>query len=283
MRDDRSIASAIERARKTLDQAGIADAQLSAEILLAHTLNLSRTSLRTWPERALDPDALRTFDAWVARRASGEPIAYLTGTREFWSLDLHVTPATLIPRAETERLVERALACLPVNAECRVADLGTGTGAIALAIARERPRCHVVAIDVSGDAVTVARENTARLGCANVEIRLGDWYGAIAREQFDVIVSNPPYIAVDDPHLGRGDLRFEPRCALTCGADALRDLRLIIGDAPTHLVEGGVLLVEHGYDQRDAVCELFRATGFRDIEVFDDYAGLPRGVSGRRA
>jgi release factor glutamine methyltransferase len=275
-----TVAQAIRRARELLTRSGVEDARLEAEVLLAHALRSDRTSLRAFPERTIASDARCAFEDLLEKRATGVPVAYLTGVREFWSLELNVTPATLIPRAETERLVDLALEVIPGDAAWSVADLGTGSGAIALALARERPRCRVVATDVSSPAIAVAAENALRHGLANIEWRVGDWFAATPREQFDVVVSNPPYIAAGDPHLARGDLRFEPVQALTCGDDALRDLRTIISSAPLHLRAEGTLLVEHGFDQRDAVRDLFRASGFRNIEVFDDYAGVPRVVRG---
>ncbi len=277
-----TLAAALERARSLLRQAGIDDAPLSAEILLAHVLGVTRTSLRTWPERPVDGDILRMFDDGIARRARGEPIAYITGRREFWSLDLRVTTTTLIPRAETERIVELALDQFPVDAQRRIADLGTGSGAIALAIARERPGCHVVATDVSRDAVAVAVANAERLGINNVQFRVGDWYAAIAGEMFDVIVSNPPYVAHGDAHLARGDLRFEPALALASGDGGLRDIRQIVAHAGRHLNVGGALMIEHGYDQRSAVADCFRAAGFVNVQTHDDYAGTPRVVAGTK-
>jgi release factor glutamine methyltransferase len=277
-----TIAQALQRAREQLSRSGVEDAPLESEVLLAHAICSDRASLRAFPERALAADVALKFDDWVRRRATGVPIAYLTGVREFWSLELAVTPATLIPRAETERLVELALDRIPRDVQRTVADLGTGSGAIALALARERPRCRVVAIDISTQAIAVAKANAARLGIANVECRVGDWFAATPGERFDVVVSNPPYVAEGDPHLARGDLRFEPKGALAAGDDGLCDLRAIITAAPDYLGAEGVVLVEHGFDQRAAVQGLFRDAGLRNIEVFDDHAGIARVVRGTR-
>lgn len=189
------------------------------------------------------------FEALLARRQAGEPVAYLLGRQGFWSLELEVSPATLIPRPETELLVELALARLPAGQSLRVADLGTGSGAIALALARERPQAHVVATDASAEALTVARRNAARLGLGRVEFRDGDWLVPLAQERFDLIASNPPYIEQDDPHLAQGDLRFEPPAALASGADGLDAIRVIVRDAGRHLHPGGWLLLEHGWNQ----------------------------------
>ncbi|GAP66110.1 (protein release factor)-glutamineN5-methyltransferase [Mizugakiibacter sediminis] len=228
----------------------------------------------------MDEAAQAVFAALLARRLAGEPVAYLVGRRGFWSLELEVTPATLIPRAETERLVELALARLPADAAARVADLGTGSGAIALAIARERPRARVVATDASAEALAVARRNAARLGLGNVVFAQGDWCAALGEARdFDLIVSNPPYIAAGDPHLGEGDLRFEPAAALASGADGLDAIRRIVRDARAHLRPGGGLLFEHGYRQGAAVRALLAAAGYREVFSARDLEGRER-VSG---
>jgi len=213
-------------------------------------------------------------------------VAYLTGVREFWGLPLLVSPAVLIPRPETETLVEVALARLPTERPVRVLDLGTGSGAIALAIARERPRAHVLATDRSAEALAVAGENARRLRLANVTFARADWFVGLPHEvddtPFDLIASNPPYVADRDPHLAEGDLRFEPRAALTPGGDGLGALRTIVAGAGEHLALGGTLVVEHGYGQSEAVRALFAATGFADIVVARDLAGIPRVVAGVR-
>ncbi len=198
-----------------------------------------------------DADSVQRFNALIRRRAAGEPIAYITGTRDFWSLTLEVTPATLIPRPETERLVELALERLPAGGS--VVDLGTGSGAIALAIAKERQDVTVVAVDVSAAALDVARRNARRLGLERVEFVQGDWFAPLNRRRFNLIVSNPPYIEADDHHLGEGDLRFEPASALASGVDGLDDIRRIASGVGTHLLQGGAVLVEHGWNQGDAV------------------------------
>ena len=208
-------------------------------------------------------------------------MAYLTGAQGFWTLDLAVTPATLIPRPETELLVELALARIPRDAATRIADLGTGSGAIALAIAKERPRAAVVATDASGAALDVARANANRNGIANVEFRHGDWLAPLEGEMFDLVASNPPYIAVGDPHLDAGDLRFEPPAALSSGTDGLDAIRRIVGDTPTHLHGDGWLLLEHGWDQGDAVRELLSAAGFVDVATERDLEGRDRVSLGR--
>lgn len=256
------------------------DARAEAALLLADTLGVSQTWLYAHGDDEVDAPRARTFDALVERRVAGEPVAYLLGRRGFWRFDLQVSPATLIPRPETERLVELALERLPTDRDVRVADLGTGTGAIALAIAHDRPRATVIATDASVEALSVARANAITLGLS-VDFRLGDWLAPLAGEAFDLIASNPPYIADDDVHLGQGDLRFEPRGALASGADGLDDLRRIAAQAPGHLVSGGWLLVEHGWEQGAAVRALFEANGFESVETVQDWERRDRVTLGR--
>jgi release factor glutamine methyltransferase len=257
--------------------------RLDAEVLLGHVIDRSRTQLLARPDTAVEPAALQRFRHLVARRVQGEPIAYLTGWREFWSRRFRVTPTTLIPRPETELLVELALEILPRDASLRIADLGTGSGAIALTLALERPVCKVVATDLSASALDVARDNAQRLGAANVECRAGDWCAALHGERFDLIVSNPPYVGADDPHLQQGDLRFEPRQALASGSSGLEAIERIITAAPAHLVRGGWLLLEHGYDQADSVAALLQRCGYAQIEQRADIGGHRRAVAARHA
>jgi release factor glutamine methyltransferase len=253
--------------------------RVDAELLLLHILQRPSSWLYTHADDVLEMDVQTTYAALVDRRAAGEPLAYITGRRGFWSLDLEVTPATLIPRPETELLVEQALQRLPVDAACDVADLGTGSGAIALAIACERPGARVVATDASSDALVVAQRNAQRHGIANVAFMQGDWLAPLAGRRFEVIVSNPPYIEAADPHLGQGDLRFEPAGALAAGADGLDDIRRIVRDARKHLQPGGWLLFEHGWNQGDAARQLLREAGYaevftaRDLELRDRVSG----------
>lgn len=256
--------------------------RIDAELLLLHVLGKPRSWLFGHDTDALDMGDVAAFEALVARREAGEPVAYLTGRRGFWTLELAVTPATLIPRPETELLVERALERLPRDAAARIADLGTGSGAIALALAKERPRARVIATDASEAALIVACANAAENGIDNTEFRHGSWFAPLAGERFDLIASNPPYIEADDPHLGQGDLRFEPMSALASGGDGLDDLRVIVGEAPSHLVDGGWLLVEHGWNQGAAVRALFADAGFIDIETARDLEGRERVTLGRR-
>ena len=256
--------------------------RLDAELLLAHSLRQPRSYLRTWPERHPGETETTAFQALLARRLAGEPIAHLLGVREFWSLALTVTPDTLIPRPEPERLVELALLHIPADRPATVADLGTGSGAIALAIASERPAARVLAMDRSPAALAVARDNAGALALGNVEFREGDWCAGLPAGHFNLILSNPPYIAAQDPHLTRGDARFDPRNALVSGPDGLDDLREIIPAALPCLKPGGWLLVEHGHDQGPAVEALFAAAGYRDIRDHADLAGKPRVIEGRR-
>lgn len=276
----RSIAALLAAASAQL--AELSDsARLDAEVLLAHALGKPRAYLHTWPERTPAPAAIRAFAALHARRLAGEPIAYIIGQREFWSLNLAINPNTLIPRPETELLVELALARLPHDRFCTVADLGTGSGAIALALAHERGNARVIATDTSWEALALARRNAEHLSLANIDLRHGDWYEALHGERCALIVSNPPYITSGDPHLKRGDVRYEPRLALDGGADGLDAIRAIVACAPAHLEPGGWLLLEHGHDQGERVPELLRAAGFLDVSDHRDGAGWARVSTAR--
>jgi release factor glutamine methyltransferase len=276
---DRTFAAVLRAA--TAQLAMHESARLDAELLLAEVLGQPRSHLHAWPERALTDAQFQSFAALVARRAAGEPIAHILGRKEFWSLELEVTPATLIPRPETELLVELALARIPADAAWDIADLGTGSGAIALAVARERPNCRVMASDIATDALAVAERNAHRLGLDNVRFMHGAWYLPLGATRFEVILSNPPYIRSDDPHLHQGDVRFDPRAALVAGTQGLDDLRRIVAGAPDHLLPGGWLLLEHGYDQGAAVADLFVQAGFSAVETVCDLGGQPRVTLGR--
>ncbi len=250
-----------------------------ANILVAHALGLSAVELYAHPERAVSPGESQRALAWIARRAAGEPVAYLIGEREFYGLVLEVTPAVLIPRPETELVVELALARLPTKGVLRVLDLGTGSGAIAIAIAHARPTARVCAMDRSAAALAVAHGNARRHHLDNLNFVQGAWLTPFAHEHFDLIVSNPPYVGAGDPHLAQGDLRFEPTLALPSGADGLDDLRRIITAAPQHLRAGGRLILEHGAEQQPAVIELLAAQKFIECQCHRDLAGLPRAIS----
>lgn len=252
-----------------------------AEILLEHVTGKARTYLLAFGETLLTPEQEAQLAALLARRKTGEPVAHLTGEREFWSLPLYVSAATLIPRPDTECLVEQALARLP-DGPCRILDLGTGTGAIALALASERPDCQVTAVDVMPDAVALAQRNLARLGFSNVQINQSSWFSALAQHTFEMIVSNPPYIDEHDPHLSQGDVRFEPLTALVAANDGLADIEHIITTAREHLVPGGWLLLEHGWTQGAAVRALFSSAGYASVETCRDYGGNERLTLGKR-
>jgi release factor glutamine methyltransferase len=249
---------------------------LDAEVLLAEVLEKPRSYLYAWPQQQVAAADLQAFEQSLQRRSAGEPIAYITGHREFWSLDLIVSPATLIPRPDTELLVELALQHIAPATRSAIADLGTGSGAIALAIARERPQACVVASDISAAALAVARINAARLKIVNVRFVQGDWGEALHGAMFDVIVANPPYIEDNSPYLLCGDVRFEPRQALTAGADGLSALRIIIEQAAAHLQTGGWLLFEHGHEQGAAAGELLHSAGYINVSDFADMAGHSR-------
>ena len=249
--------------------------RLDAELLLAHALGKSRSYLHTWPERELPAELIATFEACVARRRSGEPVAYILGRQGFWSLELDVAHHTLIPRPDTELLVETALALLPTT-PLAVLDLGTGSGAIALALACERPVWQVVGVDRVPEAVALASGNRERLQLNNAVFAESHWFAALAGQRFALIVSNPPYIAAADPHLSQGDVRFEPSSALVAGIDGLDDIRQIIQQAPEHLNAAGWLLLEHGFDQAEAVRDLLDKRGFVQVQSRRDLGGHQR-------
>ena len=252
--------------------------RLEAQLLLDAAGGGNRVTQLTWPEREASTEVSAHFAQLCERRLAGEPMAYLLGEREFFGLDLQVSPAVLIPRPDTETLVEQALLRLPASA--RVLDLGTGSGAVALALAHARPDAEVWALDVSAPALAQAEANGQRLGL-QVTWRLSDWFAAVAGERFALLVSNPPYIAADDPHLQQGDLRFEPAGALTDFADGLSAIRQLAAGAPAHLLPGGWLLIEHGWQQADAVQAILRQTGFAEVASWQDLAGHQRVSGGR--
>ena len=279
------MASTIDRTIRQATQqlaASSPSPRLDAEVLVMHVTGLTRTALITRAQELLLPENNERLHELLTRRAHGEPIAYLTGRREFWSLDLCVTPDVLIPRPETELLVEQALARIPDDAPWVIADLGTGSGAIALAIARERPRCRVMATDISVAALAVAQANAQHLGIPNLEFRHGEWLTPFTGETLDMVVSNPPYVASGDAHLAQGDVRFEPRMALVAGADGLDAIRRVAAGAAAHLRPGGWLLLEHGYNQATAVRTLLQAHGYTTVATCRDMAGNERVSSGCR-
>lgn len=257
-------------------------ARREAELLLELALEVDRAWLFAHPEAQPEAAARARFEALLARRAAGEPLAYVRGRAGFWTLELAVGPATLIPRPETELLVEAALARLAPDMPWRVADLGTGSGAIALALACERPRIEVLATDASPAALEQAEANARRLGIDHVAFARGHWCQALGGARFDLIVSNPPYIAASDPHLAQGDLRFEPRTALVSGADGLEAIGCILAEAPAHLEDGGWVLLEHGWEQGEAVRELLHRHGFAAVETLRDLEGRERVSLGQK-
>ncbi len=247
----------------------------SGEILLGFILRQTRAYLYTYPDKIIPEDKHQRFQNLKTKRAQGVPIAYLLGEKEFYSLRFKVTPDTLIPRPETELLIDTVLEILP-SEQAKVLDLGTGSGVIAITLAKLRPHLQVMATDFSAPALQVAKDNAKQYDLTNIEFLLSHWFDSIAPQAFDIIVSNPPYIADRDPHLKQGDVRFEPETALQSGAEGLDDLKQIIKLAPAYLVSGGSLLVEHGFDQADAVQALFKTAGFHKISTVKDLAGLAR-------
>jgi release factor glutamine methyltransferase len=256
------------------------DAIREIQIMLQYILGVDRAWCISNDEKLLSTDIEKALTGYVKRRLSGEPLSYIVGFREFYGLSLKTTPATLIPRHDTETLVDAFFEKVLKDATLRVLDLGTGTGAIALAIAGNRPNLKIVATDFSSQALSIAKENATNLDLAHVSFIHSDWFSALMGEKFDVILSNPPYIAIDDEHLKQGDLRFEPLSALASGADGLDDIRKIIQDAPDYLNPNGWLMLEHGYDQADAVAALLKARGFSKIDHAKDIAGTLRVTFG---
>lgn len=264
-----------------------ATARIEVQMLLQHVCGVSRAFLIAHPEWVPPPEQEAAYRALLQRRLDGEPLAYLLGEREFFGLSFQVSPATLIPRPDTELLVELALQRLSEPSRTgdmqptRILDLGTGSGAIALSVAHARPDLDVTAVDASIAALEVARENARRLDLRNVRLLPSDWFSALGSERYDLILSNPPYIAADDPHLAQGDLRFEPGSALASGADGLDDIRRIVALAPAHLNAGGWLMFEHGYDQAERARKLLDAGGFAEVFSARDLAGIERVSGGR--
>ena len=269
------IMQLIEDATKQLQT--ISDSShLDAELLLCSVLKKDRSFLKAWPEHEIEQQQLNSFQQLLKQRIQGRPVAHILGERGFWSLNLNVTPDTLIPRPDTERLVELALEIIPENAEWEILDLGTGTGAIALSLAKENPACHITATDQSIAALDVAKQNAEKNHISNIEFMQSDWFDKTGDQKFNMIVSNPPYIKENDPHLKQGDVRFEPLSALTSGTDGLDDIRIIIKNSSNHLTSNGVLLIEHGYEQADAVCDLLNAANFTQVRDFKDDNDNPR-------
>jgi release factor glutamine methyltransferase len=256
------------------------EAKLEAQLLLKNLLNVNRAWLISHQNDVLEANINEAYRVLINRRLNGEPIAYILGTREFYGLNLKVTPATLIPRPDTETLVDVALAKIPLQKNLNICDLGTGSGAIALAIAKHRPQAFVLALDASQATLDIAIDNAKNLAIANAKFILSDWFNALKNEKFDIIVSNPPYIEVDDAHLSQGDLRFEPIAALASGQDGLDDIRRIINQAPQHLNPHCWLLLEHGYNQAEKVAALLKQAGFVQISHVQDLSGTDRVTIG---
>ncbi len=274
-----TLRDALSAAVQQLAHSASDSARLDAEVLLAHVLDKQRVYLLTWPERALTDAQQHRYQQLITQRLQGVPIAYLTGTREFWSLPLMVSSDTLIPRPDTETLVSIALQKLHGKQAQRICDLGTGSGAIALALASERPDCELLATDISAASLEIAEQNATQLGLHNIRFQQSDWFAALTDQQFDLIVSNPPYIAQQDPHLTQGDVAYEPRQALSAGPEGLDDLLLIAAGAQEHLSSAGWLLMEHGYQQAEATRYLLKYMGYINMHSWQDETGNPR-VSG---
>lgn len=276
-----TFAGALAAARHELGETSPSPA-LDAEVLLMHVLGCDRARLRAWPEKPLTTAQAGEYATLIERRRQGYPVAYLTGEREFWSRPFQVAPGVLIPRPETELLIELALAAIPVDQSVDLLDLGTGSGIIAITLALERPRARVAAVDASAGALSIAQANATRHAALNLRFFRGDWLSPLPpTERYDLIVSNPPYIAEDDPHLRQGDLRHEPGLALASGPDGLTALRRIIVEARTFLKPGGALLLEHGYDQADAIAALLRDSGYGEITHHRDLQGHRRATMAR--
>jgi release factor glutamine methyltransferase len=278
--ESRPIAELLRDAARRLESVSDS-ARLDAELLLARAIDMPRSYLIAHPDDRLDLAAIGRLEQTLERRLAGEPMAYIRGTQEFWSLELVVSPATLVPRPETERLVELALTEMPRRWDRPVLDLGTGSGAVALAIASERPLADVVAVDVSAEALAVARLNARQLAIGNVTFVAGDWTAPVAERRFPLIVSNPPYVRDDDPALDA--LAAEPALALRAGSDGLAAIRRLAAECVAIIEDGGVLIVEHGYDQREAVAAILADRGWQSIRCYDDYAGQPRVTCARYA
>ncbi len=276
-----SIAEALQWACERL--AGGESPKVDAKVMLQHLLGCDTAYLLTWPERVLTAEQWQQYQYWLSQRQQGEPVAYIVGEREFWSLNLNVSHVTLIPRPDTEVLVELCLKKASNHADTKIVDLGTGSGAIALAIASELPLAKVSASDLREDALVLAQHNAQKLGLEQVCFKLGSWFSPFVGERFDFILSNPPYIDPEDPHLAQGDVRFEPSTALTAEQHGLADIQQIIQQAPDYLKPGGWLMFEHGYDQKQAVQACLLAAGYSEVFTEQDYAGMDRVSGGRYA
>lgn len=256
-------------------------ALLDAEVLLCHVLGKSRSHLRAWPEKKLTIAVQKQFEQLLTRRSLGEPIAYITGHKEFWSRCFKVTPDVLIPRPDTELLIELSLNLVKNKANTRIIDLGTGSGVIAITLAAERPDIDVIAIDSSEQVLSIARQNATTHKTNNIRFIQSNWFNEVTCTQFDLIISNPPYIAPQDPHLSQGDLRFEPEKALVAPDLGLKDIKNICNEARKYLASQGVLLIEHGFDQKEEVQNIFKSLAYSSIKTYADLSGNPRVTTGR--
>lgn len=271
-----AITDAIARLQNSSDSP-----RLDAEVLLSLTLQKNRTYLRTWPEQRLTSEQIQQFKKILIRRCQGTPIAYITGHREFWSRDFVVNDSVLIPRPDTELLIERALELIPQQQHYQLIDLGTGSGIIGITLAAERPLAGVYATDISKDALTLAKRNADHYGLNNIRFIESDWLGAFNRAEFDLVISNPPYIDKNDPHLSLGDVRFEPKSALIAENRGLKDIKIIVETACMHLNNNGHLLVEHGYEQHKSVQQIFTDCHYKNIQTHLDLSGHPRVTYGQ--
>jgi release factor glutamine methyltransferase len=275
-----SIKSVLTEAAGTL--ASVSDsALLDAEVLLCQALNQPRSHLRAWPDKPLQPEHLAAFRALLEQRQQGTPIAYITGNREFWSRDFQVTPDVLIPRPDTELLIELSLKLIPADEPARIIDLGTGSGIIAITLAAERPHAQVIAIDFSLAALLIARANADKHHINTIQFYQSDWFANVPDRKFNLIISNPPYVAEDDSHLHQGDVRFEPQIALCAAEQGLADIKIIASTARNYLEPCGHLLIEHGYNQQQQVQALFRDLHYDKVQTYTDLSGLPRVTYGQ--
>ena len=274
-----SIQQLLDKAAKQL--AAVSEsARLDAEVLLGHCLEKNRSFLRAWPELPVNPTQNIRYKVLIAQRRQGFPVAYLTGRREFWSRDFIVSPDVLIPRPDSELLIELSLANLSQDKPCKIIDLGTGSGILAITLAAESPLAQVMATDISSKALNIAKHNADRLNSENVCFAISDWFEQITDQDFDLVISNPPYICEDDPHLQQGDVRFEPGSALISGENGLKDIRLIAEQSRHHLKNNGCLLIEHGYNQAIEVQAIFKALHYRNVNTHPDLSGQARVTSG---
>ena len=255
-------------------------ARLDAEILFCEVMQFNRSRIYSHPEQIVPADKSTLFQSLIEQRQQGRPIAHLTGKKEFWSLELAINKDTLIPRPETELLVETALQMIPDDTIFNILDLGTGSGAIAIALASERPDCNIVATDINTNALIMAKKNATTHQLENIQFYLSNWYQNIPSQEFDLIVSNPPYIRQDDEHLSQGDVRFEPELALVAGADGMQAINIILGNAKQYLASNAYLLIEHGYDQKQSVHEVFLKYDFRQPKTYQDLSGQDRITMG---